>query len=140
MNVVTPSPRQFISTPSSMVSAQTVKANLLKYKWVIAFVAIGVALFYWYEIRPIRVYRSCAAQASTDARKLLSSKAQLSKGTEQGKVYADMAEKNMYLRTDYVSFRDKCLLHYGFGVSSLEQTAETDGGTNAASAKEVNQK
>lgn len=87
--------------------------SLGKYKWAIVLVVIGLFLFYWYEIRPIRISRSCANQASIDARKLIRSKADIAKGTDKGNAYQELITKNMYLRSDYESFLNKCLLHYG---------------------------
>ncbi|OGJ55767.1 hypothetical protein A3D88_02160 [Candidatus Peribacteria bacterium RIFCSPHIGHO2_02_FULL_52_16] len=79
-----------------------------------------IFFFYWFQIRPAVMYRSCAVQASVDARTLLKSKAELAKGTKEEKTYAQMAEKNMYLRSDYESFLKKCLLHYGLPEDALE--------------------
>ncbi len=84
-----------------------------KYKWVISLAAVAVFLFYWYEIRPVRLYRACARSSSSDARVLLKSKAQIAKGTDKGKAYEELIAKNMYLRSDYDSFLQKCLLNYG---------------------------
>lgn len=90
-----------------------VLSSLKKYKWAIALVAVAAFLFYWYEIRPIQIYRGCARQASVDARSLLKSKAEISKGTDKGNAYSELIKKNMYLRSDYESFLQKCLLYYG---------------------------
>ncbi len=103
-----------------------------KYKWIIAVAAVGVFLFYWYEIRPVRLYRSCSAQASADARKLLSSKAEIAKGTDKGAAYEELIKKNMYLRSDYESFLNKCLLYYGLAGTQSDQGTVT---SSAASSK-----
>src|SRR2546430_2246080 len=86
---------------------------LKTYKWAIALVIVAAFLFYWYEIRPIQIYRGCTRQASIDARSLLRSKAEIAKGTDKGSAYWELIKKNMYLRSDYESFLQKCLLYYG---------------------------
>lgn len=101
---------------------------LFKYKWAIFLSCVAIFLFYWYEIRPIRIYRGCASQASVDARLLLRSKADIAKGTEKGAAYADLIQKNMYLRSDYESFLQKCLLYYG-----RQLPAKTQATTSASS-------
>jgi hypothetical protein len=78
-----------------------------------AILMIGGFLFYWYELRPIQIYRMCTQQASVDARNLLKSKADLAGDTTEGAQYKSLMEKNMYLRSDYNSFLQKCLLYYG---------------------------
>lgn len=108
-----------------------VRMTVLKYKWPLALVVVGSFLFYWYEIRPIRTYRFCAAQASFDAKKLLASKAQISKGTEQGKAYASMVSKSMYLRSDYVAFLDKCLMYYGMRITTENQNVAKESADTA---------
>lgn len=90
------------------------------YKWALLLAALAVALFYWYELRPIIVYRGCAQQSSADARMLLKNKAEISAGTPQGMGYAKLIEKNLYLRSDYESFLMKCLMHHGMQIVPLE--------------------
>ncbi len=97
--------------------------SLSKYKWAIALVAIALFLFYWFEIRPIRISRGCASQASVDARKLIKNKAEIARGTDKGNAYDQLISKNMYLRSDYESFLQKCLLHYGMMAPSRESAA-----------------
>ncbi len=101
----------------------------IRSRWagLVALVLLGAGLFYWYELRPIRLYRSCAAQASADARTLLQSKAEIAAGTDKGTAYAALMEKNMYLRTDYQSFLQKCLLHYGLPLTTELPAGEEDG-------------
>src|SRR5437764_124717 len=79
--------------------------------FVALVLVIGAFLFYWYEIRPVQIYRKCTVQASADAHALLKSKAQIAKGTAEGKQYDSLVAKNMYLRSDYASFLQKCLLY-----------------------------
>ena len=136
MNSVTPTPTRAFPSPSRM-SVPQIKSTLLKYKWAIIFIAIGAFLFYWYQIRPIQTYRFCATQASLDARKLLTSKAQIAKGTEQGKAYATMVQKNMYLRSDYESFVRKCLLYYGFQMQSVSPQSPSAKDSGTESGKSV---
>jgi hypothetical protein len=107
--------------------------RLRQYKWIIVIAAIGAFLFYWYEVRPITLYRSCAAQSSADARKLLASKAEIAKGTDKGTSYDQLIEKNMYLRSDYESFLSKCLLHYGLEKPTV---VEDPNAADAAAPKE----
>lgn len=90
------------------------------YKWAIILACLGLLLFYWYEVRPIIVYRTCATQSSADSRLLLASKTEIAKGTPQGESYRKLMEKNMYLRSDYESFLNKCLLHYGFHLDEMQ--------------------
>lgn len=82
-------------------------------KKVLALCCVGVFLFYWFEIRPVQIYRSCLVQSSVDARKLLASKAEMTKGTDKGKAYQGLVDRGMYLRDDYESFMQKCLMFYG---------------------------
>ncbi len=89
-------------------------------KWVIVTALVLGFLFYWFQLRPIYMYRACAQQASADARTLLRSKADLAKGSKNAKAYAQLVEKNMYLRTDYESFLRKCLLYYGLPEDALK--------------------
>lgn len=105
---------------------------LKTYKWALILAVIAVSLFYWYEIRPIRVYRGCAVQASADARRLLGSKAEIAKGTDKGVSYQKLIEKNMYLRTDFESFLQKCLLYYGMELpKEPEESLEGQGGNSS---------
>lgn len=94
---------------------------LKKYRWPIILAVVAVFLFYWYEVRPVFIYRRCTAQASMDARTLLASKAELSKGTEQGEAYAGLIAKNLYLRSDYESFLTKCLAYHGLQIMPLDE-------------------
>jgi hypothetical protein len=108
---------------------------LSKYKWFLTLAIVGIALFYWYEIRPIRVYRDCAGQASMDARNLLQSKAELAKGTENGVAYATLVRKNMYLRSDYESFLQKCLLYHGLPLPA--DMTDVPAASSAASSRQA---
>lgn len=120
-----------------MPLAQRLRDN----KWIILIVAVGIFLFYWYEIRPITVYRSCARQSSADARTLLGSKAEIAQGTPRGESYKQLQEKNMYLRSDYESFLKKCLLNYGFqdtGIDDASSDENTDGADAPSAAKPSN--
>jgi hypothetical protein len=73
--------------------------------------------FYWFQLRPIRLYRQCTAESSADARKLLANKATIAQGTAIGNEYQNLLQKNMYLRTDFESFLRKCLLFYGLNAA-----------------------
>lgn len=95
---------------------------LRDHKWIVIIAILGASLFYWYEIRPIRLYRSCAFQASADARTLLASKADIARGTDKGAGYQSLIEKNMYLRSDYESFLSKCLLYYGLQAPKKDES------------------
>jgi hypothetical protein len=83
----------------------------------IAIVFLAFSLFYWYELRPVSVNRSCAVQASVDARTLLQSKAQVTTDAAKKQSYVSLAERGMYLRTDYESFYKKCLRHYALSYT-----------------------
>lgn len=90
------------------------------YKWALLLAVLAMMLFYWYELRPIVVYRGCANQSSIDARVLLKNKAEISVGTTQGNSYARLMEKNLYLRSDYESFLLKCLMHHGMQIVPVD--------------------
>lgn len=91
------------------------------HKWAIILVLVALFLFYWYEMRPIMVYRNCATQASIDARMLLGNKAEMAKATPQGEAYNRLIEKNLYLRTDYESFLMKCLMYHGMQIVPVSE-------------------
>ncbi|MDO8648635.1 MAG: hypothetical protein Q7R81_02520 [Candidatus Peregrinibacteria bacterium] len=88
-------------------------AVLKRFKWVTVLI-LAAFLFYWYEIRPVRIIRSCATDAATDARTLLKSKAEITNDKKKRADYDKLIEKGMYLRSDYESFYRKCLSFYGF--------------------------
>lgn len=93
-----------------------------------AFGAVIVLfLFYWFQLRPIYVYRGCVERASADARKLLGTKYQLTDDQNIKKQYESLIMKNMYLRADFDSFLRKCLLYYGMSPNSaaMPQMEET---------------
>lgn len=96
-------------------------------------VLIGAFLFYWFQIRPITVYRSCARDASHDARNLLQQKYVIAQDTTKKAAYKHLIDQNLYLRTDYASFLNKCLLYYGMPPSS--DTAQN--GARTGSGAEV---
>ena len=108
------SPQSFGSSRPSLMK------RILSNKILIVIVLAALLLFYWKEVRPMYKYRACAAQSSTDAKALLQSKAVLARGTKSEKTYAQMAAKNMYLRSDYESFLKKCLLYYGLPSEALQ--------------------
>ena len=80
---------------------------------ILSVVAVAVFLFYWFEMRPIQINHSCANQASSNARSLLQSKAQITTDASKKASYNALAEKGMYLRSDYESFYTKCLRSHG---------------------------
>jgi cytochrome c oxidase assembly factor CtaG len=94
--------------------------------WIALLLLLGAFLFYWFQVRPITTYRNCTVLASSDARKLLASKASLATDKAQKEFYTALQQKNMYLRKDYESFLAKCLLYYGLPVP-----AQIDAGTGA---------
>jgi hypothetical protein len=106
-----------------MAYIKSIGAFVKKYKWALILAFIALFCFYWYEMRPIMIFRGCAAQSSADARTLLRSKAEISKGTDQGNAYAKLIEKNLYLRSDYESFLTKCLTHHGLQIVPLDESA-----------------
>lgn len=81
-------------------------------KWFLLVILLIAGSFYWFQVRPIYLSRGCAVQASADARMLLQTKAEVSKGTKNGAEYQQLIDKNLYLRSDYESFLTKCLLHH----------------------------
>jgi hypothetical protein len=104
------------TTPRNRSASAAVRKPLLSRPstWAAVLVVLGVFLFYWFQIRPTQIYRRCTSQASVDARNLLVSKAQMAqKGTALAAQYAELQQRGMYLRSDYTSFLQKCLLFYG---------------------------
>jgi hypothetical protein len=101
---------------------------LQRNKWPILIILAAVFLFYWYELRPVWAYRSCSRQASVDARALLRSKAEIAKGTSKGASYQKLIDKNMYLRSDYESFLQKCLIYYGLTMPPAMQKGTASSG------------
>ncbi len=93
--------------------------------WIPVGVIALVGLFYWFQIRPIRIYRYCNTQSSMDARKLLKSKEEVATPENKAR-YAPLLERNMYLRSDYESFLRKCLLYYGLPAFSLPTNPSPD--------------
>lgn len=106
-------------------------AFLGAHKWKLLLLLIIGFLFYWYEVRPIMVYRRCAAESSLDARKLLKSKSDIAKGTANGEMYKRLLEKNMYLRSDYESFMKKCLNYNGLDMA----IGQEEGASSSSSSK-----
>ena len=104
--------RRVVMTISEGIS--NLKSYLLQYKKGILIAIIAIALFNWYELRPIRVNRICAAQSSSDARALLQSKAKVATDAEKRTAYQNLVDQNLYLRTDYESFFKKCMRNQGF--------------------------
>jgi len=45
-----------------------------------------------------------------------------------------LVDKNMYLRTDYESFLQKCLLHYGLGLMRVSNNTGVAASSAASSA------
>lgn len=90
------------------------------YTWPILVVGIALFAFYWFEMRPMMVYRACAEQSSADARALLANKADLAAGTTQGATYRQLLDKNLYLRSDYESFLMKCLTYEGYQIVAYD--------------------
>lgn len=105
---------------------------VLKNKWFILVVLLLAFSFYWFELRPISLSRACANQASLDARKLLQSKAEIAKGTPQGREYQSLIDRNLYLRSDYESFLTKCLLHYNIQKPVLPEPKPLKAGASSS--------
>jgi hypothetical protein len=99
-------------SPRVRNSASKVIHNLHVHRKVVLAVLFLFSAFYWYEVRPVRIHRSCSVQASVDAKNLLQSKALIATDPARKKSYEDLAAKNMYLRSDHESFYAKCLRHY----------------------------
>jgi hypothetical protein len=91
-------------------------------RWLYAGLLVFAVLFYWFQIRPIYIYRNCAVEASIDARKLLASKAAITTDVRAAQ-YQSLMERNMYLRSDYESFLRKCLLFHGRPLPEEEPEA-----------------
>ncbi len=112
--------------PARMHTRSRMKMTLFKNKWFILVIVFLILWFYWFEVRPISLSRMCATQSSADARALLKSKADVSKGTPIGKEYQSLIDKNLYLRADYESFLGKCLLHYNISKPVLPANAPAE--------------
>lgn len=125
--------RPRVSGRSWMALPNTCLQFIRAHKTATTIVVVLALGFYWYQLRPIVIARFCATQASMDARQLLKSKAEISKEKETRDSYLALAKKNMYLRSDYDSFLQKCLLHYGFQISNLQKA--TDAAASSAPAK-----
>jgi hypothetical protein len=98
-------------------------SHLERNRWLYTGLLVFAVLFYWFQIRPIYVYRQCAVDASIDARKLLASKAAITTD-ERAAQYQSLMDRNMYLRSDYESFLQKCLLFHGLAVPEAEVEVE----------------
>ena len=122
-------PRSWISLPKRVFLSFV--GWIRAHKFMTGVIVVLCFLFYWSQLRPIVIARQCARQASFDARQLITSKSQLAKDKETRDSYAALAAKNMYLRTDYDSFLQKCMLHYGFQVESLQRASNTQGSENS---------
>lgn len=95
---------------------QDAKEYVKKNRKVLTVIAIACFLFYWYELRPIQMNHTCAAQASVNARVLLQSKADVAQDAEKRQAYQSLLQQNLYLRSDYESFYKKCLREYGVNL------------------------
>jgi hypothetical protein len=74
---------------------------------IILIVAI-VSAFYWYEIRPSKIYSKCHKEAGDGAIQLLKTKVEL--GSSQ---YSKASDKDLYLKEDYDYYYKNCLRKYG---------------------------
>ena len=93
-----------------------VKKNLLGNKKATAIVAIGLFMFYWYEMRPMNINNECTVQAKYNSRELLKSKAEVATDEDRKASYMDLIKKDMYLRSDYEAYYKKCLRSYGIFI------------------------
>lgn len=100
-------------------------SSLVARKYLVLVIAVFVFLFYWYEARPILVARKCVIESSNDARSLLRSKAALSTDQNMVSTYNQLIAKNMYMRADYESFLQKCLLYHGIQLMPLREVSMT---------------
>ena len=89
---------------------------LHKHRKILLIATLGIFLFFWYEIRPIQVNNGCMAEAGGNARELLGNKAEVATDPVQKQSYTELANKNMYLRSDYESFYSKCLRRHGINL------------------------
>src|SRR3989338_8327567 len=80
------------------------KDFLRRHRKAILILALGVFLFYWFEIRPININNYCSAEASANARLLLRSKAEVATDAATKQSYQQLVAKDMYLRSDHESF------------------------------------
>lgn len=88
----------------------------MKNKKVTLLVALGLFVFYWYEMRPVSINNECTAQAKYNARELLKSKAQVATDADRKQSYNDLIKKDMYLRSDYEAYYNKCLRSFGIFI------------------------
>jgi len=85
-----------------------------KYNWLsqggifLIIIVIGVGSFYWYQIRPSKIYSQCTVEAENRASDLLKTKVKVG-ATE----YSKIAEEGMFLKNDYDYAYKECLRKYG---------------------------
>ena len=79
------------------------------WKIVILIILIGAGLFYWYQVRPARIYSYCHWEAEESAREILKKKVEI----EYNPTYLKAIEEGMYLKDDYESQYKQCLREKG---------------------------
>ena len=84
-----------------------------RYKTTIGVIAILAGFYYWNALRPAHIDTICSVEASANARVLLHQKAETTTDQTNRQTYANLAERNMYLRSDYEAYYKKCLRGYG---------------------------
>ena len=96
------------------IAPMSIKKIFLTLIFILIFF-IFCFLFYWYEIRPARIYSYCNKFAQEAAVEVLKDKAEFlfKKDPKKSKYYKQLAEKGMYLRSDYEYYFKMCLRRKG---------------------------
>lgn len=84
-------------------------AFINQWKIISIILLIGFGLFYWYEVRPSRIYSFCNKEAQEKAIELMKTKVKISPK------YKEFSEKGLFLKDDYESYYKKCLREKGIG-------------------------
>ena len=98
------------------VSNRGIRNWVVAHKKGLTIAAVIFVIFYWFDIRPVRINTTCTAQAGFSARALLKEKADVSSDPATKKSYQQLVDKSMYLRSDYESYYKKCLREYGIFI------------------------
>jgi hypothetical protein len=95
------------------VADRGIKNWIIAHKKGLGIAAAVFLVFYWFELRPVKINRVCTATAGVSARALLQEKANVATDAATKRSYEQLVSKNMYLRTDYESYYKKCLREDG---------------------------
>ena len=80
-----------------------------QWKVILVLLLIGTGLFYWYQVRPSRIYSVCHEKAIERAQELLKIKIEIGASG----LYKEAAEKELYIKDDYDYQYKQCLRERG---------------------------